>query len=206
MAATQASRPRQSAIRWVLLVAASLLVVGLLAILAVAAYALTAPYTSVAVPSACGGPDLPAPDTHRVTVPPLGDGILLARDGETSVVIFPAADGSTIGANAVVLVGDTGVARVRIASRTVAAGIADGVVYLFDDKLGNFMDATTGLRVPRLFTIDNYRGIYSSGGAEFVQTSMQVAGVGLAGRPFMAQALPFGAVVDGCLLASAVSG
>ena len=47
MAATQASRPRRSAIRWVLLVAGSLLVVGLLAILAVAAYALTAPYTSV---------------------------------------------------------------------------------------------------------------------------------------------------------------
>ena len=72
-----------------------------------------------------------------MTVPPLGDGLLLARDGETSVVVFPAADGSTIGANAVVLVGDTGVARVRIASRAVAAGIADGVVYLFDDKLGN---------------------------------------------------------------------
>jgi hypothetical protein len=93
-----------------------------------------------------------------------------------------------------------------VTSRAFAAGIADGILYLFDDKIGFLLDARTGAPLPRLFESDNYRGLYESGGREYVQTSIEATAVGMGGRVFMSATLPFGAVVDGCLLAGPATG
>lgn len=89
-----------------------------------------------------------------------------------------------------------------MADRAVAAGILDGRAYLFDDKIGYFRDAATGSRVPRLFSVDDYRGLYVADRVGRVQTDFEVAFVGSAGQPFVAQGLPFGVIVDGCLVAA----
>jgi hypothetical protein len=182
-----------------------LLVVPLVVIVPMAVSSLIWPYSGVRVPTTCRAEAMGEPVAVRVTVPGVGDGTLVASDGPSRVVAVAAADGHTAGGSAHVLAGDSVVFSVPIASRVVAAGVADGRVYLFDDKLGYFLDASTGIRLPRLFTADNYRGIYTSGGAEFVQTTFEVSAVGMDGRPFMAETLRFGAIVDGCMLASAVS-
>jgi len=41
----------------------------------------------------------------------------------------------------------------------VVAAISDGVVYLFDDKIGYMIALRTGERVHRLIETDNYRGL-----------------------------------------------
>ena len=93
------------------------------------------------------------------------------------------------------------VASLPIASRTVDAGIDDGVLFLFDDTIGFTLDPTTGQPLPRILESDNYRGLFTSGGVERVQTSIEATAIGMGGRLFMTVTLPFGAVVDGCLLA-----
>ena len=189
--------------RTLLLVVLGLGVAVALGLVPISVYALVSPYSSVPVPAACTGEAAQATAANRVTVPGLGDGILLAQDGATRVVAISGPGGSTSGGAAIVLRDSVVIASLPIASRTVDAGIADGIVYLFDDKIGFLLDATTGAPLPRLFESDNYRGLYTAGGVEYVQTSIEATAVGLGGRPFMTQTLPFSAVVDGCLLARA---
>jgi hypothetical protein len=180
-----------------LVVAAGFLVIGSMAV-----SMLASPFDGVAVPASCGQGPTAAPSTV-VAVPGHGMGTEIATNGVTSVVAVPGPGGRTAGGVALVLAGDVVVFSVPIQSRAVAAGISDGNVFLFDNAIGYFLDATTGIRLPRLFTADNYRGIYQSGGAEYVQTTFEVAAVGLRGQPLVVRSMPFGAIVDGCLLAVA---
>ena len=198
---TRIRAPFRIVIRVLVAAAAALLVAGLLILGPLAAYALLSPFSGIAVPRACvpGGSD---PASRAVVVPGHGDGTVIAADGPTSVVVVPALDGRTAGGSVHVLRGRDAIFSLPIASRAVAAGIADGRVYVFDDKIGHFLDATTGAPLPRVFTVDNYRGLYTSDGVDFVQTTFEVGFVGLPGVPFMARGMPFAAVVDGCLLAS----
>lgn len=179
-----------------------LVLAAVLVVAPISVYALVSPYSSVPVPAACTGELAQATAANRVAVPGLGDGTLVAADGPVQVVAVPGPDGLTAGGTAAVLVGGAVAFRLPVASRTVDAGIADGVVFLFDDKIGYTLDPATGRPLPRWFESDNYRGLFTSGGVEYVQTSIEATAVGLGGRPFMTVTLPFGAVVDGCLVAS----
>jgi len=191
--------------RAIVVMAAALVVVIGLVFVPISVYALVSPYSRVAVPATCAGEAAQATASSRLAVEGLGEGILVARDGPTSVVAFSRPGGGTPGGTAVVLRDGAVIARLPVASRTVDAGIADGIVYLFDDKIGFLLDAATGVPLPRLFESDNYRGLFTADGVEFVQTSIEATAVGLGGRPFMTRTLPFGAVVDGCLLAGGVT-
>jgi hypothetical protein len=183
--------------------ATALILAAVLVVAPISVYALVSSYSSVPVPAACTGAPAQSTAAHRVTVPGAGPpGIIVAADGRTQVVAVPGPDGSTAGGSALVVVDGSVAARLRIASRTVDAGIADGVVYLFDDKIGFTLDAATGTPLPRIFESDNYRGLFSTGGVEYVQTSIEVTAIGMGGRPFYRSTLPFGVVVDGCLIAT----
>jgi hypothetical protein len=193
-------------VRALLLVALGLGVGVGLVLVPISVYALVSPYSSAAVPSTCAGEAARATAANQVTVEGLGEGILVAQDGASQVVAVPGPGGSTSGGSAVVLRDGMVIARLPVASRTVDAGIADGIIYLFDDKIGFLLDATTGQPLPRLFESDNYRGLFTADGVEYVQTSIEATAVGLGGRPFMTRTLGFGGVVDGCLLAGPAAG
>ncbi len=120
--------------------------------------------------------------------------------------LCPARTGARRAARSISSRASDVVFSVPVASRAVAAGILNGRAYVFDDKIGYFLDAATGRPVPRTFTVDNYRGLYMADGVEHVQTTFEVAFVGSPGPPFQAVGMPFGAVVDGCLVASAGAG
>jgi hypothetical protein len=194
------SRPR-TFIRVVLAVTATVLVVALVVIAPLVGYALLSPFTGVPVPATCaGGTAVPSP--RLVPVPGQGEGTVIAADGPSTVVAVPAPDGRTTGGSLNLITDGDVVFSLPVVSRAVAAGVGDGRAYLFDDKIGYILDAATGVPVPRALTIDNYRGLYMAGGVEHVQTSLEIAIVGSSGQPFVAHGLPFGAVVDGCLVAA----
>jgi hypothetical protein len=87
--------------------------------------------------------------------------------------------------------------RIGITSETVVASISDGVVYLFDDKIGYMIDASTGEAVHRLIETDNYRGLYMSGADRYLQTDAEIST--LFGRSlFSYQHLDFAGIVFGC--------
>jgi hypothetical protein len=198
------SRPRRI-LRALLATTAALLVVALVVIAPLVGYALLSPFTGVPVPITCEG-GTAGPSPQLVPVPGHGEGTVIATDGPTTVVAVPAPDGRTAGGSLNLITGGDVVFSLPVVSRAVAAGVGDGRAYLFDDKLGYILEAATGDVVPRALTIDNYRGLYMADGIEHVQTSLEIAIAGSADGPFLTHALPFGVVVDGCLVAAAGAG
>ena len=73
-------------------------------------------------------------------------------------------------------------------------------MYLFDDKIGYLIDASTGERVHHLIETDNYRGLYVSGAARYLQMDAEIAT--LFGRSlFSHQHLDFTGIASGCYFA-----
>jgi hypothetical protein len=195
------SRARRT-FRGVLTVTAALLVLALVVGVPMVGYAVLSPFTGVPVPGGCAA-GTTGPAARVVEVPGHGEATVIAADGPTAVVVVPAPDGHTAGGSVHLMTNDKLVFSLPVTSRAVAGGVADGRAYVFDDKIGYILAAATGAVIPRLLTVDNYRGLYMTGGVEHVQTSLEIAIVGSAERPFLAHGLPFGAVVDGCVVASA---
>jgi hypothetical protein len=184
---------------------AAVLVVVLLVVVPFVSYAVLSPFSGVPVPAACVGGSA-GPTREEVEVPGHGEGTVIAVNGQTTVAVIAAPDGRTAGGSVHLMVGGDVVFSLPVASRAVAAGLGNGRAYVFDDKLGYILGAATGVPVPRVLTVDNYRGLYMADGVEHVQTSIEIVLFGVAGGPFLVDALPFGAVVDGCILAAAVGG
>ena len=183
---------------------AAALVVALLLIVPLVAFAVLSPFSGVQVPTTCAA-GAAGPSPQRVLVAGHGEGTVIAADGSSTVVVVPAGDGRTAGGSVHLVVDGDVVFSLPVQSRAVAAGVGDGRAYLFDDKIGYILGAATGIPVARLLTVDNYRGLYMADGVEHVQTSLEIAIFGSGGQAFVVHGLPFGAIVDGCLVASAIA-
>jgi hypothetical protein len=178
--------------------AVAALIVFVLPIVALAIMALASPYASVAIPASCSAAVPHMPADRDSTVPGVGIGTLLASGADTNVVVV-ADPGQTSTLTAYIVDGRAGkvLDRIDIASQAVVAAISDGVVYLFDDKIGYMIDASTGERVHRLIETDNYRGLYASGADRYLQTDAEIAT--LFGRSlFSYQHLDFTGIASGC--------
>ena len=142
------------------------------------------------------------PADRDVTVPGAGVGTLLASEADTNVVIV-TDPGQTPALTAYIVDAHDSrvIARLAIASEAVVAAIRDGVVYLFDDKIGYMIEASTGERVHRLIETDNYRGLYVSGADRYLQTDAEIST--LFGRSlFSYQHLDFTGIASGCFFAT----
>jgi hypothetical protein len=179
------------------------MVVALVVVLPPVGFALLSPFSGVPVPTACAAGTTLL--DRRAAVPGVGTGTLVAGDGATTVVALPASDGRTAGGTVQLVAGGIVLFSLPVTSRAVAAGVTHGRAYVFDDKIGYILDAATGAVMPRLLTVDNYRGLYMADGVEHVQTSLDIAILGSDAKPLVVDSLPFGAVVDGCPLAAAVA-
>jgi hypothetical protein len=122
--------------------------------------------TSVRLPEYCDGfDDSPHPPASLAyTIPTMGTGILLTSDDHTAVVAL--VDYKNPPFPSTVHVVDKGDNRVlqslRFGDDTVIATIDEGVVYLYNDKLGYAMDARTGEFEKHFLLIDNYGGLSQS--------------------------------------------
>lgn len=175
--------------------AALIVVVAPVVVLAI--MALVSPYASVGIPASCSAavPHLPA--GRESTVPGVGVGTLLASGADANVVVV-ADPGLTPTLTAYVVdrAGNV-IDRIGIASEAVVATISDGVVYLFDDKIGYTIDTSTGEPLHRLIETDNYRGLYVSGADRYLQTDAEIST--LFGRSlFSYQHLDFAGIAFGC--------
>jgi hypothetical protein len=177
------------------------LIVLLAPVVALAVLALVSPYASVAIPASCSAAVPQMPADRDSTVPGAGVGTLLASGADTNVVIV-TDPGQTPALTAYIVDMRAGkvIEHLGIASEAVVAAISDGVVYLFDDKIGYMIDASTGERVHRLIETDNYRGLYFSGADRYLQTDAEIAT--LFGRSlFSYQHLDFTGIASGCYFA-----
>ncbi len=178
----------------VTLVAVFLLVVG---------FALLSPYSSARVPESCTGAGTRLPADRSARVPGAGTGTLLAQGGTASVVVVSSATDPSGGTAYIIdRPGDRIVQRVHLAGHAVVAAVSDGLVFLFDDKIGYVFRASSGERVPRLIESDNYRGLYASGGAQYLQTDAEIAALGFDGHLFFHRTVDFAGIAYGCFIPS----
>jgi hypothetical protein len=194
------TRPVQLA-RRVALFGAAVLIVLVAPIVALAVLALVSPYASAAIPASCSAAAPQMPADRDATVPGVGVGTLLASGADTNVVVV-TDPGQTPALTAYIVDMRAGkvIEHIGIASEAVVAAIREGVVYLFDDKIGYLIDASTGERVHRLIETDNYRGLYVSGAARYLQMDAEIAT--LFGRSlFSHQHLDFTGIASGCYFA-----
>ena len=195
-----ATRPGRLVHRAALFGAAALVVL-VAPIVALAVLALVSPYASMAIPASCSSAAPRMPADRNATVPGAGVGTLLASGADTNVVVV-TDPGQTPALTAYIVDTRSGkvIVRIGIASEAVVAAIRDGVVYLFDDKIGYVIDASTGERVHRLIETDNYRGLYVSGADRYLQMDAEIAIV--FGRSLFSYLhLDFAGIADGCFFA-----
>jgi hypothetical protein len=56
----------------------------------------------------------------------------------------------------------------------VTAALHGGDVYLFNDKISYLIDSSSGATVHSPFESDNYRGLLTSNGVRYLQTSLAI--------------------------------
>lgn len=147
----------------------SLVVGGIVFVLAASAFFLVylilpqLARTTVQLPPSCDGfhGDFSPPAHLTYALPGVGNGIVLASDDRTAVVAVVeyqrAPSPSTV---FLVNRGDnTILRRMGFANDVVIATIDQGVVYLYNDKLGYVINAYTGESEENFLLIDNYGGL-----------------------------------------------
>ena len=172
-------------------------------LLSLGAFAVLAPFTSAPIPASCTDAVSHLPPSRTVRVPGVGDGTLLAGAGNTSVVIVATYGRSPFEATAYILSGgrEPGVRSLRLSSDVVAAAVSDGIVYLFNDKIGYLLGGSNAEPLGRLLESDNYRGLYTSGGTRYLQMDAEISALGLNGSLFWHRTVQFAGIAYGCYVA-----
>jgi hypothetical protein len=169
--------------------------------------------TSVALPEFCGEHAGTRFEERFVyQAPGIGPTVLVASDADSMVVTSVELAQPPFASAAYLLRRSDN--RVlwseRFANDTIAASIEAGVLYLYNDKIGYWIDARSGLRERELFTIDNYGGLSrgdrpvmasrDTGGGRFFETSAVISSWGLDGRVAPRRRLTFNGIAMNCFV------
>jgi len=119
--------------------------------------------TSVQLPEFCGefGDGLQLPASFVYELPGVGATTLITSDAQTALAAaidfehapFPSTVYLVQKSNGQILW------RNDFANDSISAAIEDGTLYLYNDKIGYWIDTRTGLPKNNVFTIDNYGGL-----------------------------------------------
>ena len=165
-------------------------------------FLLTSPYDAKAIPATCTTAAAQFPASRTYDLPGLGTGVVVTGDSSTAVVLIGNYGSNPFAAHVYVVDRATNsvIRSFEFSNDEVAASIQDGVVYLFNDAIGYFFEASTGAKVPSIVESDNYREVYASGGQRYLQTSFAYYSLGPGLTAVWNRQLTMGAVADGCVI------
>ena len=190
-------------------------VFGVMFILFVVTYVVMPQYarTNVRLPAFCDGfdGDFNPPSHLEYALPGGGTGILLVSDAESAVVAMvdgdhPPFPGSVFLVNKYdnkILLG------MGFKDDVISAAIDDGVVYIFNDKLGYLIDARTGEFQEHFLIIDNYGGLTltdrpfisrASDGHWYMETAAVISSWNIDGTVKSRPHLTFNGIALGCFI------
>jgi hypothetical protein len=166
-------------------------------------FVIASPYASEPVPASCSTSVSHIPATAQYDIPGVGSGVLLTEDSTTAVAITAnygqtplTVDGYIVSKNR-----RSVLRHLSLANAELAAAIHGGTVYLFNDKIGYWTDAGTGQPINYFVESDNYRGIYTSGSARYVQTDFVISSLGAGPSAVFNLHLPLAVIAYGCVVA-----
>lgn len=167
----------------------------LLALVLVLITTLITPYSSRPIPTDCTSGSTHIPADRILQVPRIGAAWLVAAGSDAEVVF-----GS--GTAYLLKLPDRSVLwQQSFASEEISAALQSGTAYVFDDKIGYFLNTTTGDVQQHIVESDNYRGLFTSGPARRVQTDMVYYALGPGASWTMHLHLDFAVIADGCVIA-----
>ncbi|QBD75936.1 hypothetical protein EPA93_07905 [Ktedonosporobacter rubrisoli] len=82
----------------------------------------------------------------------------------------------------------------------VDAGFDGDTLYLFNDKLGYFVDTKSGAQLHNILETDNYRGLFESNGNRFVQSDITVSAITSTWHLIVRHHFHMSSVAYGCYL------
>ena len=165
-------------------------------------FLLASPYDAKPIPTMCTTAASHFPGNRTYNLPGFGTGAVVTSDSSTVVLLMANYGAGPFASHVYVVDRATNsvVRRFVFNNDEVAASIQGGVVYLFNDAIGYFFDASTGMRLPSAIESDNYREVYTSGGQRYLQTSFDYSSLGPGLTAVLHRHLTMGAVADGCVL------
>ena len=116
------------------------------------------------------------PSYLNYSIPGIGTGKLLTSDNNSAVVVISDYDHlpypSTVylvnkGSNKVIR-------SLNFDNDIIAAAIDQGTLNLFNDKIGYYIKTENGEFVNTIVRLDNYRGLFSSNGHMYMQTTFEI--------------------------------
>jgi hypothetical protein len=156
---------------------------------------LLAPYSSRPIPTDCTSGSTQIVADRILHVPGIGAAWLVAADSDAEVVF-----GS--GTAYLLKLPDRSVLwQQSFASGEISAALQSGTAYVFDDKIGYFLNTTTGDVQLHVVESDNYRGLFTSGSARRVQTDIVYSALGPGASLTLHHHLDFAVIFDGCVIA-----
>jgi hypothetical protein len=167
----------------------------LLALVLVLITTLITPYSSRPIPTDCTSGSTHIPADRILQVPQIGAAWLVAAGSDAEVVF-----GS--GTAYLLKLPDRSVLwQQSFATEEISAALQSGTAYVFDDKIGYFLNTTTGNVQQHIVESDNYRGLFTSGSARRVQTDMVYYALGPGASWTMHLHIDFAVISDGCVIA-----
>ncbi|MEK7571882.1 MAG: hypothetical protein AAB553_06420 [Patescibacteria group bacterium] len=169
--------------------------------------------TNVRLPVFCEGTqgDLTIPSRLRYALPNGEIGILIKSNAETAVVATidtsNPSDASTV--FVVSKDGNKMLRTMHFENDVISAAIDEGIVYIFNDKLGYLLDEHTGEDEKTFLKIDNYGGLsqsnnpilpFGSDGYWYMETTGIISSWHIDGKVKSRPRLVFNGIARGCFI------
>jgi hypothetical protein len=155
---------------------------------------LLAPYASRPIPTDCTSGSTHISADRILQVPGIGAAWLVAADVDAEVVFGSGT------AYLLKLPGRSVLWQQPFASGEISAALQAGTTFVFDDKIGYFLNTTTGEVQRHIVESDNYRGLFTSGSAHRVQTDMVYSALGPDATLTLHLHRNFAVIADGCVI------
>jgi len=161
-------------------------------------------FESVPIPAACIDnaahfrSSLPA--TLDATLPGIGTGTLLTSDAQSALVVMTDYTASPL-STTVYLIDKNNrqvLNSLHFEKDGVSAAFHNGTLYLFNDLLLYLFDAHTGAFVHDSVKIDNFRGVYASNNALYLQTTLTISAIDSHGHFLPQLNLHLAGIAFGC--------
>ena len=169
--------------------------------------------TNVQLPAFCDGFDgsLNPPAHLAYTLPDAGTAILLASDAQSAVVVTIDSSQPPFPSTLYLInkSDDRIIRSLRFNNDVITAAIQDGVLYIYNDKLGYLLDARTGEFEEDFLLIDNYGGLTqtdrpfisrASDGHWYLETTAVISSWKINGTVRSRPHLTFNGIALGCFV------
>jgi uncharacterized membrane protein YbaN (DUF454 family) len=163
-------------------------------------------YESVQLPASyindASGSSSHMPSYLNYSIPGIGTGRLITGDKNSVVVVMSDYDHLPY-ISTVYLINKSSNKNIRslnFNNDIIGAAIDQGTLYIFNDKIGYFINTENGEFVKTIVRLDNYRGIFTSNNNTYMQTTLETSALNADGSVVSHRRMYMNCTAFGCFI------